>query len=244
MKKFQSFDDISNYLCTEEVPFEDRKVVILKKIDEISYKRNIMSRKLSIALTALLILSICVACTYGVIKLLDDRGNTVVQIGVLDKQDKIIDHLDKRRIEATKEIRYYTLDEVKEHIPDNSPLPGYIPGGYGFNYSVINPNTSQPAYWLNYLNRNISNNEQKVIVITSLQLHITKGQLSVSVNKELPEMDTVIIEHNGKEYIKQIDGDNNLYYTYLYIDDELWTITIATSLSDDEVFKIVEELEY
>lgn len=244
MKKFQSFDDVSDYLCTEEVPFEDRKLEILKSIKVKSNIQKVIPNKLSIVLVSLLILLTCVACTYGVIKLLDDRGNTVVQIGVLDKQDKIIDHLDKRRIEATKEIRYYSLDEVKEHIPDNSPLPGYIPGGYEFNYSVINPNKSQPAYWLNYLNKNISNNEQKVTVITSLQLHITKGQLSVSVNKELPEIDTVIVEHNGKEYIKQIDGDNSLYYTYLYIDNELWTIIIATSLSDDEVFKIVEELEY
>ncbi|WP_066507744.1 hypothetical protein [Abyssisolibacter fermentans] len=72
-----------------------------------------------------------------------------------------------------------------------------------------------------------------------LDIFIKKGKMTSIIDSEISYSKTEIIEHNGKKYLKE----DNCYYTYCYIDDQLWIIKIVSSLTEDEIFKIMESIE-
>lgn len=78
--------------------------------------------------------------------------------------------------------------------------------------------------------------------LPSIHMALKKGETTDLIVKNPDELVTEIIEYNGKKYLKE--GDlYYTYYTYVYIDNELWTITIRTGLSIDEISKIIEGIE-
>lgn len=134
MKKFQSFEDVTNYLTTEEIPFTDCRQDILKRLNaKISRKKNIY-RKLCIICAVSFTLIISAAFTLGYIKehaefvkahageikgkLIDDKGNIVVQVGVVGEAEKYENRMlesGQRKISAEK------FDYIRKNLEDKLP---------------------------------------------------------------------------------------------------------------------------
>ena len=157
MKEFQSFEDVINRLTIEEIPFTDCKQDILKRLNaKVLSKRNTY-RKLCIICAVSFTLIISAAFTLGYIKehaefvkahageikgkLIDDKGNIVIQTGVVGKAGKYEDHMlssDKKRISAEK------FDYIKKSLEDklsNDKVAIFIPvkGLEAFaDFSILN----------------------------------------------------------------------------------------------------------
>lgn len=333
MKKLQSFEDVSNYLHKEEVPFKDNKEKILRSINAKATNPIASYKKLSLVFAASLILISSVAFAYGHIaelerfikthdgavqeKLTDDKGNIVVQIGVMNpenyeerrnesiQRDSVLnrfkyiyedleDKISKDKIALFIPVKnlatftghqilnwydhYYTMEDTKKNIPDNSPIPAYVPKGFIFDKSLVRYKYEEfyepykeemtyrefliklfeetkkegkdyyykefarldevLCYRLEYSNTSNEVNEDKVVPWLSLEF--TKGESAVLSDNGTSKVVTEIIEHNGREYLKE----ESFYYTYTYIDEELWTICVNTGLSIDEISKIIESIEF
>ncbi|WP_425449205.1 DUF4367 domain-containing protein [Dethiothermospora halolimnae] len=72
----------------------------------------------------------------------------------------------------------------------------------------------------------------------SIYIRCKKGKTTV-IEDGNREMNPKIISHNGKKYLKRLGA----YYTYYYIDDELWTVEFMLGLPEDEAFKIMESID-
>ncbi len=337
MKKFQSFEDVANYLSLEEVPFTDRKNEIMKNIDARATGLRTSHRKLTLVFTAILILITSVAFAYdriyGYIKrheifveahdgkinevLTDDRGNIVVQVGTMSRErheelenehmqrptqsnefktiyeelekelpeDKLALFIPVKDLESFSDFvilnnyrRYDTFEEFKEKLPSGSPIPNYIPEGFEFiksdvtysheyifelDYNYLKTlfeeakSEGKDYYYKEFtnLNRlgsysidyrgNISLADEKMYV-PSIHMIIKKGETTNLYVKDPDEVFTEVIEYKGRSFLREhIKKEDSYctYYTYMYIDDELWTISISTGLSVEEVAKIVESIE-
>lgn len=75
----------------------------------------------------------------------------------------------------------------------------------------------------------------------SIQLIIRKGKNTIISDNNTGTLDMDMIEHNGRKYLVE----DNIYYTYFYIDDELWSIEICapSTIARKEIFKIVESMK-
>lgn len=332
MKKFQSFEDVANYLSTEEVPFTDNKDEIIRNIDVKIASPRTSYRKLTLVFTVFLILITSVVFAYDNMKkikwffeshdaiiqgeLTDDKGNIVVQLGAMDPknseerkkdsrqrqsvsnrfrtvvrslEDKLPDNkialfIPVKNLESftCHEILnfteyYYTIEDTKNYIPDNSPIPKYVPEIFMFSRSEVNYNyedfyepyrevmtykeyleklfkkakeEEQDYYYeeftrfdevfrykLEYINISDEVNEKNVI--PWLDIIFFKGITATISDNGKGEIATEIIRYNSREYLK----NENFYYTYIYIGDQLWTICVNTGLDIDEISKIIESIE-
>lgn len=134
MKKFQSFEDIINYLNTEEIPFIDNKQDILKRLNTKFVTPKVAYRKLCIICAVSFALIISVACTLDYIKeheefvkahagetkgkLVDDRGNIVIQVGVVGEVEKYESRMHESE---QREIVSKKFDYIKKYLKDNLP---------------------------------------------------------------------------------------------------------------------------
>lgn len=337
MKKFQSFEDVSNYLNIEEVPFTDNKDEIIRSIDIKTASPRTSYRKLTLVFTVILILITSVAFAYdriygyikkhevfieshdGVIKevLTDDESNIVVQVGTMSREqseklnvesqqrpsqskefkdiyeelekglpeDKIALFIPVKNLKSFSDFeilndrrRHNTFEEIKENLPSGSPIPKYIPEGlefikaevfykyeylFGSDYNYLNilfeeaKNEGKDYYYkeftnLNRLRRynidyrgNISLADEKKHV-PSIHMIFKKGETTNLIVTDPDEVLTEIIEYKEKIFLKEYlrkEDSYCTYYTYIYIDDELWTITIYTGLGIEEIAKIIEGIE-
>ncbi|MTI71722.1 MAG: hypothetical protein FH751_15855 [Firmicutes bacterium] len=168
----------------------------------------------------------------------------------------------------------YTIKDIKDTVTIDNPIPKAIPEGFKFNRSFVNykyENFYKPyekemtykqylnklfkeakkegkdyyykeykrfselsSFWIEY-----TNNKE---YIQRLFLQFKKGKTTLLHDNRYPnDFKTKIIKHNGKKYLT----DFKSYYTYVYIDDELWTIRIdkPDELNINEMFKIIESIE-
>lgn len=134
MKKFQSFNDIEDYLSKEEVPYKDNKEEILRKIECSTVKPGFKYKKLAFVSLVLLALVITVAFTYGYIRehesfvkahdaniiatLADNNGNIVVQLGIMDEDEKGKNSFEETtpRLSTSQEF-----EDVVQDLEDNLP---------------------------------------------------------------------------------------------------------------------------
>lgn len=332
MKKFQSFEDVNNYLHTEEIPYTDNKQEILKSIEVKAGNHRIGYKKVSFVCTVIFILIMTVAFTFGYIKehecfvkahngiikdkLIDNNGNIVVQVGIMDPEnyaerrheseqrdivsdkfadlsksledklpdDKVAVFIPVKDLESFIDLKilnsyenYYTIEDMKKNIPSSNPLPKYIPKGFDFSKALVfydyedfhapyedkmtykeflekqfnEAKTEGKGYYykeygrFNEIYRYIleykTNNFQESKLDSTQILHLSfkKGKTTVLQDSGTSELPTEIIEYNGRKYLK----DDMAYYTYVYIDDELWTIEIGTGQNIDEISKIIDSIE-
>lgn len=143
MKKFQSFDDIENYLKNERLPYTDNKDKILDKINNnIKYKKFTYKKVVLICAIALILIT-AAAFTFGYIPeheefvkahngkinytLTDDNGDIVIQLGVMDdvennskRQDEMI-----QREKVAKEFE--DISNELENKLSNDKMAVFIP---------------------------------------------------------------------------------------------------------------------
>ena len=92
---------------------------------------------------------------------------------------------------------------------------------------------------MKYIDIFLNFEESKLDSTQILHLSFKKGKTTVLQDSGTSELPTEIIEYNGRKYLK----DDMAYYTYVYIDDELWTIEIGTGQNIDEISKIIDSIE-
>jgi hypothetical protein len=157
MKEFQSFEDVINHLTTEEIPFTDCKQDILRRLDAKKLSKKNTYRKLCTICAVSFTLIISSAFTLGYIKehaefvkahageirgkLIDDRGNIVIQAGVVGEAEKYENRMlesNQRRISAEK--FEYIKKNLEDKLPDDK-VAVFIPvkGLETFTYfSILN----------------------------------------------------------------------------------------------------------
>lgn len=334
MKKFQSFNDIENYLKREEIPYKDNKAEILKKM-EFNNSKRLSIKRIALVYAVLLVLITGVAFAIGYIPehkkfvdahggkimdtLTDNNGEVIIQLGTieytndsiersieevkrqkvakefedisesLDKQipdDKVALFIPVKGLDRFIDLKilnshdeYYTMEVTKDILPQDSPLPKYIPEGFTFekadvfyNYENFYKPYEKEMTFKEYLSKLFDEaktlgkdyyfKEYKRLDASAnyfldytgvkkdgdnfeshLYLGIKKGKWT-SLSSNYVSSDNEIIEYNGRKYLKV---DEFSYYTYIYLDDELWTISINLSrpniLDIEELFKIIESME-
>ena len=134
MKEFQSFEDVINYLATEEIPFTDCKQDIMKRLNAGILSKKNTYRKLCIICAISFTLIISAAFTLGYIKehaefvkahageirgkLVDDRGNIVIQAGVASEAEEY----ESRMLEQEqRKISVEKFDYIKKNLEDKLP---------------------------------------------------------------------------------------------------------------------------
>ena len=164
---------------------------------------------------------------------------------------------------------YYSIEEMRNSLSYYVPLPGYIPDGFalvesGVYYEYENyykpyeekmtykeflmklfeeAKKDQKDYYYKEYNRlnevkgysleYKSNDEAQRIY-----LYFKKGKTTILHDSGTDELMTEIIEHNGRSYLK----DEFSYYTYFYIEDDLWTVRITAGIEEDRIFRIMESV--
>lgn len=177
---------------------------------------------------------------------------------------------------------YFTIEETRENISSNSPLPKYIPEGFVFSKSLLlygyedfykpyedkmiykefltilfeeAKREGKDYYYKEYARFNevneyrleydsVGGTDNAQRFPQGLTVNFKKGPTTVLYDGATDKMITEVIEHNEKKYLRE----RNTYYTYIYIDDELWTIEIRVQviikLGIEEISKIIESIEF
>lgn len=196
----------------------------------------------------------------------DDKVGLFIPVKGLDKI------MDFKILNSREE--YYTMEITRDILPQGSPLPKYIPEGFTFekayifyNYENFYKPYEKEMTYMEYIGKLFD--EAKALgkdyyfeeyrrfeasaryflnytgdrdnIESKLHLDIKKGKWS-SLSSSYISSDNKIIEYNGRKYL---EDDKFTYYTYIYIDEELWTIHVTkpSSLDIVEMFKIIESME-
>lgn len=124
--------------------------------------------------------------------------------------------------------------------------------GKDYYYKEYKRSSQSHSFYVEYKQTN-SDKDTKIHFEPRLNMRFKKGKTTrISEFSSGVEKKAKTIEHNGKKYLVESytrdDGtrmEDYRYYTYVYINDELWTIEISKSktIAVDEIFKIVESME-
>lgn len=167
---------------------------------------------------------------------------------------------------------YNAIEDIQSNMSNNLLLPKYIPEGFDFSSSEVfyyfedfyKPYEKEFTF-IEYLNKLFDEtksqgknyyykegkrtNTCRSFMIdyeskeaeTPLQLVVKRGKTTIISDVNKDSLYIKDIEYNGTKYLVE----DNIYYTYLNVNDELWNIEILapSSVDNEEVFKIVESMK-
>lgn len=108
--------------------------------------------------------------------------------------------------------------------------------GKDYFYKEYDRSNETLAYWIFYT----ADSKDEFNSYPQLSIEFKKGKMTSLADNGVSSFETETIDNNGRKYLKY----DNTYYTYTYVNGELWTIEICKprNLEVEDMYKIIESI--